>query len=62
MGTIEGKTKRFPEIRQSPGPGEYFLEDANVKSNGYVISNYRGRGSRAFDKEARFTNSFWKVR
>lgn len=60
-GTIESKINRFPEIRVTPGPGEYYLEDINPSANGYVISNFRGRGSRHFDHEARFTDSHWKV-
>lgn len=61
-GTIDPNAKRFPEIKVSPGPTDYSNEDSSKFVSGYIVSSYRGAGSRHFDREARFTHNHWKVR
>ena len=49
-GTIEPKTNRFPDIKASPGPGDYNLGDMDQVSQAYLISEFRSRGTRPFPK------------
>ena len=53
--------KRFKEIKPvSPGPNVYNSIDNLNKDSRYILSNRRGRGSRPFDREHKFTHNYWK--
>ena len=59
-GKIDPNAQRFPVIKASPGPSNYLQEDAREHET-YKLSNHRSKGQRRFDKELRFTNSYWKT-
>lgn len=61
LAKINPKTPRFEEIKDSPGPLTYKEGDSLSNEAKYVLSQRRGRGTRAFEHEARFTADFWKT-
>ena len=59
-GTIEPHRKRFPTIKQTPGPSTYDGEDGVPDSNRFTLSGHTAKGGRVFNKEARFTGQQWR--
>jgi hypothetical protein len=57
---IEPNRPRFPGIKQTPGPTSYEQAEGWMEKGKYTHSKHTGHGSRAFDKEARFTFHHWK--
>ena len=57
------KAKRFRKLEgEQPGPSTYLnLDDMSSKGK-YVLSQRRGKGTRPFDKEMKFTVSYWKTK
>jgi hypothetical protein len=60
LAKIDPNTKRFPEIKHSPGPSTYSHVDGSMESGRYTLSRHNGKGGRVFNREARFTSSHWK--
>ena len=56
---INPKTPRFPEVKDSPGPLSYIEGDSLSSGGKYILSQRRGNGTRAFDKNARLTFTPW---
>lgn len=60
MAKIDPHSKRFPEIKQAPGPSSYSHADGQMADGKYTLSRHSGKGGRVFSREARFTSSHWK--
>jgi len=60
FGKIDPNAERFPKIKPSPGPYEYSMSDARDHEL-YLLSGYRSKGARRFDKESKFTHNYWKT-
>jgi hypothetical protein len=61
MAKIDPNTKRFPEIRQAPGPSSYSQVDGEMANGSrYTLSRHNAKGGRVFSREARFTSTHWK--
>ena len=50
FGTIDPHKKRFPVIKQSPGPSSYEGGDGSPDSYQYTLSRHPAKGGRVFDK------------
>ena len=59
--SVINKAARFQkQKKKQPGPATYSkIDDLNSKGK-YVLSHRRGKGTRPFDKEMKFTVSYWK--
>lgn len=56
------KTKRFLEYKEkTPGPNAYQTIDSFNDKGKFVLSQRRGKGTRPFDKEMKFTYGYWKT-
>jgi hypothetical protein len=55
------KDKRFKQIKEiTPGPLAYRnVDDFNDRGK-FVLSQRRGKGTRPFDQEKKFTIGYWK--
>lgn len=51
---------RFQTIKEGPGPHSYADLDGLSPAARYVVSSHRGRGTRPFTREKRFTHEHWK--
>lgn len=51
---------RFPKTRDGPGPQTYLESDSLSATARYVASQHRGRGTRPFTREKRFTHDHWR--
>ena len=45
----------------TPGPSDYLLPDNLSNKGKYVLSQRRGKGTRPFDMEKKFTVGYWKT-
>ena len=59
MGIIP-KTARFNTAKECPGPHHYMELDSITPGARYVVSQHRGRGTRPFTREKRFTAEQWR--
>jgi len=50
MAKINPNTKRFPDVKQSPGPMTYEQQEGFPEKGKYTLSTHTGYGNRAFDK------------
>jgi hypothetical protein len=59
---VIGKGKRFNDNKEkTPGPSAYkTIDDLNDKGH-FVLSQRRGKGTRPFDREMKFTFGYWKT-
>lgn len=56
------KTKRFKEYKEkTPGPNAYQTIDNFTDKGKFVLSQRRGKGTRPFDRENKFTYGYWKT-
>ena len=51
---------RFQTVKEGPGPHHYGELDSLSPTARYVVSSHRGRGTRPFTREKRFTHQYWK--
>ena len=51
---------RFTPIKDSPSPQSYAETDGLSQTARYIVSQHRGRGTRPFTREKRFTHEHWK--
>lgn len=51
---------RFKKISDGPGPHSYVELDSLSPHARYVVSSHRGRGTRPFTREKRFTHEHWR--
>lgn len=51
---------RFETIKDAPGPHSYAELDNLSPTARYVASQHRGRGTRPFTREKRFTHDHWQ--
>lgn len=49
LGTIDPHLKRFPEIKQTPGPSSYESEEG-FGTGHYTLSRHNGNGGRVFNR------------
>ncbi len=55
------RQKRFKKREEIiPSPAEYKTIDNFNNKGKYTLSHRRGKGTRPFDKERKFTVSYWK--
>lgn len=59
LGVIP-QSQRFLTIKDSPGPHNYNELDGFSATARYVVSSHRGRGTRPFTREKRFTHEHWR--
>jgi len=60
---VFSKAIRFRKLEgEQPGPSKYLnLDNMNAKGK-YILSQRRGKGTRPFNKELKFTVSYWKTK
>ena len=59
--SVINNEKRFKDRQATPGPTDYSHLDNLNHQGKYVLSQRRGKGTRPFDKEMKFTVGFWKT-
>ena len=59
MGIVP-RASRFQTVKESPGPHHYGELDSLTPTARYVVSQHRGRGTRPFTRERRFTHEHWR--
>ena len=59
MGIIP-RSSRFLTTKESPGPHHYNELDSITPTARYVSSQHRGRGTRPFTRENKFTHQHWR--
>lgn len=60
--SVIGKGKRFNNSKEiNPSPATYqAIDDLNTKGK-FILSQRRGKGTRPFDKEMKFSHGYWKT-
>jgi hypothetical protein len=58
--TVIGKEKRFKPLHTTPGPLDYKAVDNFSDRGKFILSQRRGKGTRPFDNEKKFTVAYWK--
>lgn len=53
-------SQRFLTIKEAPGPHNYNDLDGMSATARYVVSSHKGRGTRPFTRERRFTHEHWR--
>ena len=58
--SVINNDKRFKDKKITPGPSDYLHPDDLSSKGKYVLSQRRGKGTRPFDMEKKFTVGYWK--
>lgn len=63
LAKISPNTKRFLEIKYTPGPSDFVRKDDFSSHGSYVLSKHKGEGTRPFNRDQKidFTQRFRKL-